>query len=250
MRSYLRGTASLPAMKLHPESPSPRRGFTLIELITVMAIIAILMSILIPCAAMVRETARRAKATTFTKAIVSSCKNYATDYGKYPPIPSALAQAGAGGASDDGGSYYSYGDTEMAKCKVANSQLFDVLRGIDRAPNKGHALNRRKQSYFEEAKATDPRSPRDGFVDGQEFPSEFQGQLLDPWGKQYCIILDADGDGLLKLTDFFKDLFEPVRTPAAAFAMAKNGAIGGKDYPGRLRKDPRSSDAPDDLISW
>lgn len=236
-------------MKLHPKSSSAWLGFTLIELITVIAIIAILMSILLPVIAMVRETARRTKAATVVKSIVISCKNYATDYGKYPPIPGALVQASTeNGGSTDGGSYYSYGDTETAKCKVPNSQLFDVLRAINRGPNGGNALNRRKQSYFEEPKANDPRNAREGFVDGQEFPSELQGQLLDPWGKQYCVVLDADGDGFLKMDAFFKDLAEPVRTPAAAFSLAKNGEIGGKGYPGRLRSDART--APDDVISW
>src|SRR5688572_31182366 len=101
----------------------PPSAFTLIELITVIAIIAILMSLLFPVLAAAREHTRRGKAKTVAKVIVNACKNYANDYGKYPPIPDALVDGGDGGTGD-GTSYYSYGDTQNAKCKVANNQLF------------------------------------------------------------------------------------------------------------------------------
>jgi prepilin-type N-terminal cleavage/methylation domain-containing protein len=232
-------------MKTHPRIFRGASAFTLIELITVMAIISILMGLLVPMISIARTTTLATKAKTVSKAIVTACKNYATDYGKYPPIPSALATA-ANGATPG---YYSYGDTQTAKCKVTNNQLFDVLRGIDRDPNDSHKLNRRKQRYFEESKATDARNPRDGFADGKDFPSEIQGQLLDPWGKQYCVILDADGDESLNLGDFFQDLTEPLRDTAVAFSMGKNNEIGGKGYQGRLRKE-RSNEAPEDAVSW
>ena len=54
---------------------------------------------------------------------------------------------------------------------------------------------------------------------------------------------------MLKLDAFFQDLTDPIREPAVAFSMAKNNAIGGKNYPGRLRKEG-SSEAPDDIVSW
>jgi prepilin-type N-terminal cleavage/methylation domain-containing protein len=232
-------------MNAHPRLFRGISAFTLIELITVMAIISILMGLLVPMISMARTTARVTKAKTVSKAIVAACKNYVTDYGKYPPIPGALATA----ANASAAGYYSYGDTQTAKCKVTNNQLFDVLRAIDREPNGSHKLNRRKQRYFEESKATEVRNPRDGFADGKDFPSELQGQLLDPWGKQYCVILDADGDESLKVDDFFQDLTEPLRDTAVAFSLGKNNEIGGKGYQGRFRKE-RSDEAPEDIVSW
>ena len=225
-------------------------AFTLIELITVIAIIAILMSLLFPVIGIGRHSVRAAKARTVAKGIVHSCKSYANDYGKYPAIAAALtsgANSTGGGAADQ--AYYSYGDTDIAKCKVSNEQLFDVLRAIDRGPNADHALNRRKQSYFEEPKAVSGKPPRDGFADGKDFPEDIRGQLLDPWGKQYCIVLDADGDGLLMLNAFFQDQTEITRNPAVAFSMGANHVIGGKGYPGRLHKEG-STEAPDDIVSW
>ena len=235
-------------MKSRPPTLRPIVAFTLIELITVIAIIAILMSLLFPVLAMVRENTRRSKAHTVIKSIVHSCKSYASDYGKYPPIPGAVAD-GANSGNGETNSYYSYGDTESGKCKMTNNHLFDVLRAIARNENADNQLNKRRQSYFEQEKAFDATNPREGFADGNEFTGELQGQLLDPWGKQYCIVLAADNDQFLKLSAFFQDLREPIRNSAAVFSMAKNNEIGGKGYQGRLRKE-HSKETPEDIVSW
>lgn len=235
-------------MKTHPPTLRPNVAFTLIELITVIAIIAILMSLLFPVLTMVREHTRRSKANTVIKSIVHSCKSYANDYGKYPPIPGALAD-GANSNNGESTSYYSYGETQPGKCKMSNNHLFDVLRAIARNANTGDQLNKRRQSYFEQNKAFDATNPREGFADGNEFTSELQGQLLDPWGRQYCIVLASDTDQFLKLTAFFQDLREPIRNSAAVFSMARNGEIGGQGYQGRLRKE-HSKEASEDIVSW
>ena len=241
-------------MKTRPATRQPQLAFTLIELITVIAIIAILMALLFPAMSGARDSARRSKASTVVRSIVNASKNYANDYGKFPPVKAALVDGSSGGSSGGGSetksnSYYSYGDTEVAKCQVDNDQLFDVLRAIAREPNADHKLNRRQQKYFEEAKANDVKNPREGFIDGREFPEDLQGQLVDPWGKQYCVILDADSDDVLGLTSFFQDQKDPVRFSAVAFSLGKNQQIGGKGYIGRLQKE-RSNEAPEDIVSW
>ncbi len=225
----------------------PAQAFTLIELITVIAIISILMALLFPAIASAREGARRAKAGTVVKDIVNACKNYANDYGKFPPVVAAKGGAGAN-------TYVSFGDITAGKCKVDNNQLFDILRAIPRAggENAANALNPRQQRYFEQPKATDIKNPRDGFVDGSDFPAAKLGQLIDPWGNEYCVVLDTDGDDIIDMgTDFYSDLTgdNSVRAPAAAFSMAKDGIRGGKGYPGLFRKTS-STLPPDDVVSW
>lgn len=230
-------------MNTRPATLRPQFAFTLIELITVIAIIAILMGLLFPAMSGARDSARRAQAGTVLKGVVNSVKSYANDYGKYPPITAAAS--GGGGTAD---MYYSYGEKD-ANCAANNNELFDVLRAIDRGANTKHILNKRQQKYFEEKKATDPKLPREGFADGKEFEESIQGRLLDPWGKQYCVVLDGDGDEVLKLSTFFTDQTDDVRFSAVAFCLGKNGEIGGKGYKGRLRKSG-SSEAPEDIVSW
>lgn len=66
-------------------APDNAKGaFTLIELLTVIAIIGILASILIPTVGQVREHARRAKCLSNMRQIATACLLYETDYGQLP----------------------------------------------------------------------------------------------------------------------------------------------------------------------
>jgi len=69
-------------------APSRRSGFTLVELLVVVAIIAILASVLAVAAGSVIRTAQRQKATTIATQIQQACLSYDTEYGIYPPNPS------------------------------------------------------------------------------------------------------------------------------------------------------------------
>jgi hypothetical protein len=175
--------------------------------------------------------------------IVYATKNYIEDHGHPPRISAALAP------EESGTQLYAYGDMTEGGCKVANSELFDVLRAIDRGANAGHALNPRKQRYIEAEKAARGNESRDGFIDGDEFPAHMRGQLLDKWGKQYCILVDADGDGCVNVRAFFKDLTDQIRSPVVAFSMGEDRQIGGSGYRGSFRY-PRMTKAPDDFVSW
>ncbi len=230
-------------MKLHPARHS--YAFTLIELITVIAIISILMALLFPHLSSARDNARRQEASTIVKSIVNSCNNYKQDYGKFPPVTAALS-----GTAENG--FYAYGDAAEGKGKVDNDELFDILRAISRGPNANHVMNTRQVKYYEGKKATDPRNPRDGFCDGSDFQEDKRGQLMDPWGKQYTIILESDGDEIIDMSSIFTDLSGPenfIRYSALAFSLGKNEKIGGKGYENRYKKD-KSNEPPDDIVSW
>lgn len=64
-------------------SPS-RHAFTLIEMITVIAVIAILTSIVLSIAGMVQNKGTRAKAEAEIRALSTACEAYRTDNGGYP----------------------------------------------------------------------------------------------------------------------------------------------------------------------
>jgi prepilin-type N-terminal cleavage/methylation domain-containing protein len=229
-------------MRAHPSpSRTTQSAFTLIELLTVIAIIAVLMGLLFPALQGAKDQARRAEAATTVRGIVSACKSYYNDYGKYPPVEAARD-----------GDFYSFGDMTNASCKANNSDLFDILRKISRGVNTDHKLNKRQQQYYEGPKAKDPKNPRSGFCDGSDFGGGREGQLMDPWGAQYCVVLDATGEEKINMGKFYSDLADTaniVRQSATAFSLGKDNKRGGKGYENRFRKTG-SSEAPDDVVSW
>ena len=84
-------------------------GFTIVELLTVLAIIAILMGILVPTISFVRNTAREAKQRTQLATIDMALMAFKGDYGDYPP--SALDERFGTG-------YYYCGAQKLAEALV------------------------------------------------------------------------------------------------------------------------------------
>ena len=73
-----------------PTRLSTRKAFTLIELLMVMAIIAILAAILFPVFASARESARRSRCMSNLKQLSAGLMMYVDDYcGRLPPYPSS-----------------------------------------------------------------------------------------------------------------------------------------------------------------
>lgn len=61
-----------------------RRGFTLLEVLTVIGIILILIGILLTVLARARESAKRAQILSFIKNVESSAKNFQLNYNRWP----------------------------------------------------------------------------------------------------------------------------------------------------------------------
>jgi len=133
-----------------------RRGFTLIEMLVVIAIIAILSALLFPAIGKAMETAKRNKAGVEARAIAAAIDLFFNDYG-YLPVP--LNEQGGGNEQGQ-----PFTDDESKK-------IIQVLIA------ENNQLNPRRKVYLkiEQAQST--------------------GELLDPWGSQYLIKLDRDYDG-------------------------------------------------------
>jgi prepilin-type N-terminal cleavage/methylation domain-containing protein len=82
----------------------PRKGFTLIEMLIVVSVIAILAALLLPTISAVRLSAKKKATRLLVEGIVAGLKRYYTDFDEYPP--SSLAKPG--GVPYEPGSIYKY----------------------------------------------------------------------------------------------------------------------------------------------
>lgn len=148
-----------------------RRSFTLIELLTVIAIIAILAGLLFPAIQSSLKKADATQAKTDIKNIETAIRAYYTEYGKLPvrDAHQGIADRYYGDGSDPDGFQY---------------EMMDTLRAVSTAghANSGDVLNPRKIVFFEPPS----RKAAMGNV------GTTQGSLLDPWGRVYRIKLDND----------------------------------------------------------
>jgi len=228
----------------HPLSPMRQRSaaaFTLVELLVVMLIMVILMGLLIPVLDKGKNAARKTEAKNDALQIVTAVKHYNTEYGKYPAIDSA----------NSGGSDVLVGDRKAgASPKADNNALFYTLRAIGKGANSDHKLNPKKIVFFERKAASDPAAPKSGFND-KSGGTGSMGSLYDPWGTQYFIMLDSNGDNELDMGQAYSDFSSPddrPKTGVGVFSAGKDGVLGDAKN-GKGVYKPRQG-VSDDVISW
>ena len=141
-----------------------RLGFTLVELLTVIAIIAILMGILIPTIGAVKQTAKKTQAKSDAIMIVNAVKAFYTEYGRYP-VPEGSSATG---------------DLSFLTAED-NKKIMDVLRAEEAGTNP---VNFRKKVFMEGTVAK-----KDG-----RYGIQSDGTFLDPWDVVYKIVIDTDYD--------------------------------------------------------
>lgn len=193
------------------------QGFTLIELLVVITIIAVLMGMLFPVIGSIRDSARKAVASTTAGNIVLAVNGFYTEYGVFPPREH---MAGGTSATD-----------------ISNADLINILRAREES---GSGENEEQETldnprlirFLTANRAKNPDNPRDGVVPAGSASAYPEGTLLDPWGHPYGVIWDEDYDGEVQHPVSSDDL----QLDVIAWSVGKDG---------KLELDGR-----DDVTTW
>jgi prepilin-type N-terminal cleavage/methylation domain-containing protein len=157
------------------------KGFTLVEMLTVVAIIGILVSILLPVLAGAKEKAKVAKARADMAGLELAIKQYETEYHRFPSTPTI--EAASAPALPD----FTFAGTNSWNPhanKVWNSVVMEILLNLDAGANAGHLRNPRKLILLHAKQQA-------GDLPGL---STTDHVFRDPWGTPYIITIDLNGD--------------------------------------------------------
>lgn len=195
-----------------------RQGFTLIELLTVVAVIGILASILIPVVGGANRTAKKAKSRAQFQGYATALVAYQSEYGYFPQVGD-LAKGTEIGLNTD----------------TVSADFIRALSGRepDGKSNTKSALNPRNKPFYSFAESEFYLAP------GEEIPDE--NQLADAFNNTNIRIkVDSDGDGVIDL-----DPNVATRSKTAAKFRGKV-AIWALD-----QSAPSGSNLkPEDVFSW
>ena len=209
---------TLAAPKRSEGGRRPRAAFTLVELLTVIAIIAILAAMLLPALARVKVLAQKKQARLEIDQIANAILKYDSDYGRFPVSTNAQIAASAansdytyGGTGHDvtDSGTWTVGTTFTSGVIASNSEVIAILMDVTNYPNGQPVLanlNYQKnpqQTIFLNAKMSgyDPSQPGapTGGVD-------VNGVYRDPWGNPYIISLDLNYDENCKDAFYCSDI--------------------------------------------
>ena len=204
-----------------------KQHFSLVELLTVIAVIAILAGILIPTVGAVKESGRATQALTEAKGIHLAITSFYNDH-KY--LPSKAVETGkdtvywGSAAAATPAANASVKITELAALDATYLQLFDTICYVDHTDNTktpandsdAYKFNKKKKKYLNAA------------------PSYFGAATSttagyrDPWGRPYIIYLDTNYDEKIEyIGEKFGVTNNVITDRVAVISLGKNTVPSG-----------------------
>lgn len=193
-----------------------RHDFTLVELLMAIGIIVILAAISIPTALSAIKKAETAKAQAEMTALVTALKNYESTYGF---LPFHFRKSSNTSPATDGevqpGDYSDF-------IKVLQGENLDI---------KGRKMNPRKLAFL-------------------EIQGNTKGEYEDPWGNDYTVVIDGDGDGKIiqELDDWKYYQLKVEKDSGNKYALYQSILIISKGPDGEMGDD-KASLARDNVLS-
>jgi len=152
------------------------RNFTLVELLTVIAIIAILAGILLPVINGSLKKADQTKAKAEITTLLNAIEQFRSTYG-YLPLRGNVG-------------YDETNDAEDGTVTSSTSQYHDLILML-----QGESISSTSTTFGTAGK--NPNKKKIRFLDIQ---GNTPGRYVDPWGNPYGIEIDTDNDGKVQAT--------------------------------------------------
>lgn len=194
------------------------RGFSLVELLVVVAIVGLLAGLSAVAIPRAMESGRKAKARGDLSAIVAAVKAYKQEYGGWPATESMSTDS-----SGEFGAWYGPSKWAAATGLGRGKDLMKILSGQNVGAGLGSAWPR-------------PMNPKQiRFLEG----AQSDGTFVDPWGTQYCVKMDVNESGGLEYGTGNAGA-ENLRLTVIVVSLGKN----------KTQEDSPSVRGFDDIYSW